>query len=141
MMKYGERTDQESHDKLVKLVAESGRYTSENYTMYTNPNGPSQWQKSAGKVNDEEQYPDIVGISKTTNNSTIIAEIETETSVTEEESQQWKDYAKLGISFYLYVPLANVEDAKKLLKEKNITIKGLRGYEVKDEKITIHDIE
>lgn len=132
--------NQESHDKVVKLVAESGRYTSENYTTYTNPNGPSQWQKSAGKVNDEEQYPDIVGISKTTNNPTIIAEIETETSVTEEESQQWKDYAKLGIAFYLYVPNTKVEDAKKLLSSKKITIKGLRGYEVDNGKIKISDI-
>lgn len=140
MTRYGEREkeDSENHDKVIELVKKK-RYVSTKFTAYTNPNGEKN--KSAGKVNDEEQYPDIVGINKKTNSPSIITEIETETSVTEEESQQWKDYARLGISFYLYVPLANVDKAKKLLKEKNITIKGFRGYEVKDGKITIHDIE
>jgi len=140
MTKFGERIkeDQENHDKVIELV-KNKRYISENYTAYTNPNG--EQNKSAGKVNNEDQYPDIVGISNTTNNPTIIAEIEIEASVTEKESQQWRDYATLGTAFYLYVPNTKVEDAKKLLQSKNITIKGLRGYEVKDGKITIHDIE
>lgn len=137
--KFGDREkeNQESHDKLIELV-KNRRYISESYIPYINPN--SKQNKSAGKVNNEEQYPDIVGISKKANEPIIIAEIETETSVTKEESQQWKDYATLGIAFYLYVPKAKVEDAKKLLSSKKITVKGLRDYEVDNEKIKISDI-
>jgi hypothetical protein len=122
----GGDTYEDDHDWVVKMVIQSGRYDIEGVEIFTNIHG--ERNRSAGKIGneEEEQYPDIVGVDIEKDEPVIIAEIESKKTVKEKYVEKWKKYASLGIDFYMYVPIEKVADAKRLLK--NIEIKGLRAY-------------
>lgn len=142
MTKYGERgkENQVDHDWVIDRVAQK-RYQSDKFTTYKNPDGPEKWTKSAGKVDGEEQYPDIVGVK----NGVVdpIAEIETAEHLDDREAQQWKRYTRLPTTpnFYLYVPISEIDIIKELMKKHNVIVKGLRGYEKIGNDIKITNIE
>jgi len=52
-----------------------------------------------------------------------IYEVETKRSVVKSEVSQWKQYSK-GVEFYLVVPKAELDKAKKLAKENGVQVKG-----------------
>jgi len=60
-------------------------------------------------------YPDIV-VTDLNNNFYLIEEVETEDTVTLEESQQWKVFAGFGVLLNLIVPQAKLEEAQQLIK-------------------------
>ena len=142
MTKYGERSkeDQVDHDWVIDRVAQK-RYHSDEFTTYKNPDGPEKWTKSAGKVDGEDQYPDIVGVK----NGVVgpIAEIETAEHLDDKEAQQWKRYTQLPTkpNFCLYAPISEVHKVKGLMKKHSVIVKGLRGYEKIDNDIQIMDFE
>ncbi len=119
----------EDHDWVVKMLVQSGRYDIEGVEVITNLR--DERNRSAGKVEGEDQYPDIVGVDVSEDKPVIIAEIEKEKSVKEKYLEKWKRYASLDIDFYLYVPLEKVADAKRLLD--GIKLKGLRAYRATDD--------
>lgn len=139
MTKPGERSeeDQVDHEWVIDRVAHK-RYQPDEFTTYKNPDGPQKWTKSAGKVDGEDQYPDIVGVTKK-GVVELIAEIETAEDLDDEEAQQWKRYTRLPTkpNFYLYVPKSEIDKVKKLMEKHNVTVKGLRGYEKTDNDIKI----
>ena len=122
---------QTEHDKLVAMIARE-RFSYEDRTTYTNPDGEQNYA-----VNGE--YPDIVAVKS--GDTPIMGEVETEESVTEEESEQWKRYAALSGAIYLYVPKSKVSDAKAIIKSKKIGITELRSYEYADGKFVITNVE
>jgi hypothetical protein len=128
----GTRTNPEQleHDKLVAAIA-TERFSYSDRTTYTNPNGEKNYA-----VNGE--YPDIVAVKSGDN--PIMGEVETESSVNEEESDQWKSYAALPGYIYLYVPKSKASDARTIINSESIGITGLRSYEYVNGKLVITNV-
>jgi hypothetical protein len=57
-----------------------------------------------------------------------LGEIETETTMNEAETEQWKKYYSLCPSFYLYVPANLREEAVQLIASQKVQLDGLRLY-------------
>jgi hypothetical protein len=138
---YGSRTAEEQHyhDEIVVLVARA-RYKFYDKTTYTNLN--EEKNMSAGSVNGQEQYPDIVAVEDFTAKPKIIAEIETDSLVSENEVQQWEDYASLNLNFYLYVPTSKVTETIDVIDSEGLRdrILGLRRYELINGELQINKI-
>ena len=98
--------EKSNHDKVIEASAETWRKKPEN-VVHTNPSGQNNFS-----VN-EDNFPDVV-IVDSSNNLKAVEEIETESSVTEEEKTQWEKYASFGARFNLIIPTALVEKALKL---------------------------
>ena len=65
-------------------------------------------------------YPDIIVIDRK-NNVVFIEEVESESSVTENErNKQWVSYSRLGYPFNLIVPRCKELEARHLIKGLNI---------------------
>ena len=58
-------------------------------------------------------YPDIV-VTDLSNGLYLIEEVETDDTITEEESKEWHDFAGFGVLLNLIVPEEKLEEAKKL---------------------------
>jgi hypothetical protein len=130
LVKKRTKAKQKEHDKLVAKIAKK-RFSYDDRTTYTNPNG----EKNHAVDNE---YPDIVAVKKEVVPG--MGEVETAKTVSGDESKQWKKYATLDGSFYLYVPKSKVSEAEKIIKEKEIEITGLRSYEYDDDKLVIENI-
>jgi len=122
---------QKEHDKLVAEIAKK-RFSYEDRKTYTNPNGEKNYAV-------DNEYPDIVAVKS--GSTPIMGEVETEETVTEEESEQWLRYAALDGAIYLYVPKSKVSDAKTIIQNRKIGISGLRSYEYVNDKLVIQNIE
>lgn len=72
-------------------------------------------------------YPDIVVVDER-NVVMQLGEIETETTMNEAETEQWKKYYLLCSSFYLYVPANLREAAVQLIASRRVQLGGLRLY-------------
>jgi hypothetical protein len=140
----GSREAQEKslHDKTVADIAKI-RFPfpdkdHPNWKTYLNePN-----QTKGIKMNGNTVYPDIVVVDTQKNIAEMIGEIESESTVTSEESEQWKEYSKASNTFYLYVPAGKEDDAKKFLTDNKINISGLRTWQYDSNgKITIANVE
>ena len=117
------------HQKIVEEIAgERLNYPDENHpTFETFINKPNP-RMSAGEINGEAIYPDIVVVRRPGNWLQLIAQIETADSITEETAINiWKPYASMG-ELLLYVPTGYVQNTKKLCKKFDISIKGLRTW-------------
>jgi len=111
-----QRTDtlQTFHDRVIEIAANNLR---ENYKVYTNPG--TQHNTSVGNL-----YPDIILTPKDSNSVSFIIEVETSDSVTAHEAySQWKDYSKLGGTFYLLIPQTSRTLAETLCKQYSISVK------------------
>lgn len=92
---------QSVHDLVISLVAQ--RWTNPlKYNITTNPGSEkNRW------VGSDKNYPDVICWVKEFNRQRAqwIAEVETEESVTQAKARgQWRDYAAIGVPFYLIVP-------------------------------------
>jgi len=58
----------------------------------------------------------------------MIGEVETPSTVSEDEGAQWKEYSILSSSFYLYIPEDCISQAKRILDSQAIQCTGLRTY-------------
>lgn len=115
------KLSQELHDWVIEMTVERlyGKFREAGRKIYTNPN-----QQKNFAVNGF--YPDIVVYNPETEKVTFIDEIETE--VGEIEKNQWEDFAKLGIGFSVTVPLNDVENAKKIIRDNKIRVTSLWSY-------------
>jgi len=108
---------QSEHDKVAEASARTWRRNQDN-VVYTNPNGQQNFSVGG------DHFPDVVATDRN-NRLVAVEEIETEDTVTIEESKQWKEYAGLGVKFNLVVPKEKTKDAFDLSRSiGNINIQG-----------------
>lgn len=133
-----QRVEQGLHDQAVKDIARV-RFTGDNWIrseVYTNPNGEKNMGVPAGP---RTIYPDLVITKKGTKTLTHVVEVETASSVTEDEATaQWRGYSALGVPFFLYVPVEWGATAKQIATRLKIAITHFRewGYENGQLKVT-----
>jgi hypothetical protein len=124
---------QSEHDAVVEA---SGRtytsWSSRGFGVAVNPDGTKK--QSVGPPNDL-RYPDVIvwrpkSPGASTGTATVIEEIETEDSVTDEEADQWADYASLGVeTFHLVVPVSKKPVAFEIIRRRKIVgISKVQGY-------------
>lgn len=132
------------HDRAVRDIAkERFAYPTAKYPSFkAYANGPEPTmgvQLNDGGVG----YPDIVVVDTSGNLLKIVAEVETASTVTEEEAErEWRPYAEAA-PLYLYVPVGYAQRAKQIYKRLKIPVVGLRTwrYIVGYDTIEIVDIE
>lgn len=136
-----EAQEKNTHDKAVADIAKI-RFPfpdkdHQNWKTYLNePN-----QTKGIKMNGNTAYPDIVVVDTQKKIAEMIGEIESDSSVNEDEVAQWKEYSKAANSFFLYVPKDKVDDAKHLLINNKVNISGLRAWQYDSSKITVTNVE
>jgi len=119
-----EKSRQE-HDTLLDMVAR--RIKIPTWVLATNPgeatNAGIDYPSPEGAAT---AYPDIVAREKFTGRLAAVGEVETESSVTEEEARdQWRLYAQLAPKFFLYVPKECEAEARRLLRKHGLRPEGL----------------
>ncbi len=141
MSQQGSRSSQEKsfHDKAVADIAKIKfpfpTKDKPNWKTYLNePN-----QTKGINMNGSTIYPDIVVVD-TQNSAAMIGEIETQSSVNQNEVEQWKEYSRAG-AFFLYVPSGTESTAKNLISQNNVKISGLRRYHYDNNDIIITKIQ
>ncbi|MBA4181309.1 MAG: hypothetical protein C0506_12025 [Anaerolinea sp.] len=83
---------------------------------------------SVGEHNGKDLFPDIVVVRRPGQWLTMMAEVETADSITDETAvEQWLPFSKCG-DLLLYVPFGCVPETKKLLKKHRIKVKGIRTW-------------
>ena len=125
------------HDRLVLRIAEqSFRFPDPNHTNWvTYTNTSSQKMQSVETENENEPvYPDIVVLEN--QRIVVLAEVETETGVNQDEALQWQRYSCLCKTFCLYVPEGYEDVTSELLRENEIRI-SLRTYRFEDSNLII----
>ena len=85
---------------------------------------------------NEPVYPDIVVLEN--QRIVMLAEVETETGINQDEALQWLRYSTLCETFYLYVPEGYEDVTVELLRENEIRI-SLRTYGFEDSNLVITD--
>ncbi len=140
--------DKELHDKAVWAIA-SKRFPFPNkdhpsWQTYVNEPSPTIGVVSG----DRTLTPDIVVVDESKEDTEeglvgkssveMLGEIETESSVNEEEVKQWAGYSKLTNALFLYVPEGKCSDAKRL--SQKLEVRGFREWKFDSEgNITVTD--
>jgi hypothetical protein len=83
---------------------------------------------------NEPVYPDIVVLEN--QRIVMLAEVETETGINQDETLQWLRYSTLCETFYLYVPEGYEDVTVELLRENEIRI-NLRTYGFEESNLII----
>jgi hypothetical protein len=122
--------EQSIHDLVVRRSAAA--YRDRGGIAYTNP--------STEKNRDVYGlYPDVVAIEYT--GSRVIEEIETTSTVTEDEcKRQWTPYAKLGYLFRLVVPSGKEGLAQGLVRQAQLSVE-LQTYSVNGGDVAFYDLQ
>ena len=100
--------------------------------MATNPGGSKNgFVGPPGNL----RYPDIVvwrpsSPGASAGKASVIEEIETEDSVTNDEADQWADYGSLGVeTFNLVVPATKKQAALEIIRRRKILgVTRIQGY-------------
>lgn len=108
----------------LKFPFPSGK-SSDLETLMNNPTP----QISVGKdAKGNDLFPDIVVVRRPGQWLTMMAEVETADTVTDESAlAEWLPYSKCG-DLYIYVPAGSVQAAKRLCKKHGIKLKGIRTW-------------
>ncbi len=136
-----ESGDKELHDRAVKAIA-SKRFPfpdKDHPSWQTYVNEPSP---TMGIVSGEKTLlPDIVVVDESKGETeeglvgkssvVMLGEVETESSVNEEEVDQWDGYSKLTNAFFLYVPDGLCGEAKRL--GQKLKVRGFREWKFDSE--------
>jgi hypothetical protein len=88
------------------------------------------------ETENEPVYPDIVVLEN--RRVAVIAEVEIETGINQDEALQWLRYSRLCETFCLYVPDGYEDVTVELLRENEIRI-NLRTYGFEDSNLVITD--
>lgn len=94
------------------------------WQAYTN-HPDKNWKITVPETEDS-LYPDIVVVNSGI--AVMAGEVETNDSLTEEESLQWKEYSEVVNTFYLYVPKGYSSIAYVLAEDIGAKIAGIREY-------------
>ena len=83
---------------------------------------------AVGEDGGKELFPDIVVVSRPGQFLRLMAEVETEDSLTDESAlTDWLPMSKVG-DLLLYVPAGCVPQARALVKKHGIKVKGIRTW-------------
>ena len=84
---------------------------------------------SVGKdAQGNDLFPDIVVVRRPGQWLTMMAEVETADTVSDESAlTEWLPYSRCG-ELYLYVPAGCVQEAKKLCKKHGVKLAGIRTW-------------
>ena len=115
--------EQKIHDMVLADSAQSYLAVTTAENIKTNAAGQEIYEI-------DSIYPDLV--AKLPTGEIIIEEIETESTVNEQERQQWRQLASLGYDFRLIVPLNKLETVKSMVADLTVNI---QAYEVVDGQI------
>jgi len=124
-------SSQSEHDRVTE--ASAGTYsqlTQQGYKVTTNPG--NQQNRFVGSP--EHLFPDVIVWKPDQNDpnkgqAIIIEEIETSESVNQNEVEQWRKYAALGVSkFILIVPASYASEAHRLVQINNIRVTEIWYY-------------
>jgi hypothetical protein len=128
------RTPEEEslHSRLVQEIAKrSFNYPDERspelITIVNHP-APSAYVRSP----ESDLAPDIVVLNANTKFASAVAEVETISTVTEQESDEWKKLSLACNNLFIYVPEEKAADAQKMLAAKETTYSALIAYKLSE---------
>ena len=127
----------DSHDGIViGIAARRFRFPSRNHPNWVTYTNTGSQRMMGVETEDENEpvYPDIVVLED--QRVVMLAEVETETGVNQDEALQWLRYSNLCKTFYLYVPEGYEDVTVELLRENEIRI-NLRTYGFEDSNLVI----
>jgi hypothetical protein len=123
------------HDRLVLRIAEqSFRFPDPNHTNWVTYTNTSSQRIMGVETENAPVYPDIVVLEN--RRVAVLAEVETEESVNQDEALHWLRYSTLCETFCLYVPEGYEDVTMELLRENEIRI-SLRTYRFEDSNLVI----
>jgi pyruvate/2-oxoglutarate dehydrogenase complex dihydrolipoamide acyltransferase (E2) component len=109
--------EQLEHDRVIRLL--QARYKRKTDVIIN----PGSELNQSITVGDLVVYPDVLVFAEGTKKLLATVEVETGESVNALEAQsQWARFCKLKVPFYLYVPMASVEAARRLCTEHDIPV-------------------
>ena len=121
-------TEQIEHDLVTE--ASASNFRKQGYIAYTNP-------RSIKNTEVNGLFPDVVAEKR--DGSVVIEEIETESTVTEDECKnQWKPYSKLGYKFNIIVPPNKAVLAQRLIRRYELDI-TLQTYKIVGDSVSFYD--
>jgi len=125
------------HDRLVLRIAEqSFRFPDPNHTNWVTYTNTGSQRMMGVETENEPVYPDIVVLEN--RRVAVLAEVETEEGVNQDEALQWLRYSRLCETFCLYVPEGYEDVTVELLRENEIRI-SLRTYRFEDSNLVVTD--
>ncbi|MEO0083967.1 MAG: hypothetical protein ABIK33_06270 [candidate division WOR-3 bacterium] len=119
--------EQVIHQEVITLLKKSVY----NYPNATHPslltltNHPLKTKAIYDEVNNE-LFPDIIIINTALNKIVMIGEVETFSSVNENEVDQWQKFANLKTTFYIFYPKGLYNKVRDLCKD--ISVSGFFEY-------------
>ena len=123
------------HDRLVLRIAEqSFRFPDPNHTNWVTYTNTSSQKMMGVETENEPVYPDIVVLEN--RRVAVLAEVELESGVNQDEALRWLRYSTLCETFCLYVPEGYEDVTMELLRENEIRI-SLRTYGFEDSNLVI----
>jgi hypothetical protein len=123
------RTDVEQnlHDQTVRKIALS-RFDVED------------WQVSAnyGPNTNGKYVADIIACN--TGKLVALGEIETQSTITDTEAAEWKEFGDSCSRFYLFVPEGTEDQAMNLIEKHQVVCAGLRCYSIDGDDVNVKGI-
>ena len=122
--------EQIEHDRVIRQLQDKWR---RKYRADINPGDERTAVVQAGTA---QFYPDLVLTTEGQKKPSAVVEVETGESVNHLEAMsQWATFAKSRIPFYLFVPAASLDTARRLVTDHQIELTELWTYFVIGEQI------
>lgn len=121
---------QQRHDGTVGAIAERKFPfpNDENPDLDTLLNIPKRTISVGKSATGEDLFPDIVVVRRPGQWLTMMAEVEMTDTLTDEQAlTRWAPMSLLG-DLYVYVPMGQLHEAKKLAKKHGVRIAGFRTW-------------
>lgn len=111
------RDEQFLHDWIIEKIKE--KYSRLYKEVHTNPGKEKRFEFKG-------HYPDVVFINY--GQVVLIAEVETQETINEEEAEEWKELSNLGVQLVLVVPKDMRNAAREVCWKKGIAAKIKIGF-------------
>lgn len=135
--------EQRKHDEVVRAAVQRWKQVEERGMIRSINPGDEENQHAGAAWNP--RYPDVLiwmpeepGADHGT--AMIMEEVETESTVNEEEVDQWRDYAQLyGYKFNLVVPKEKAAEAEELVERFDVTLTAIVTYALEGERLRFEE--
>jgi hypothetical protein len=111
------RDEQFLHDWVIGKIKE--KYSRLYKEVHTNPGNEKRFELKG-------YYPDVVFVNY--GQVVLVAEVETQETINEEEAEEWKDLSNLGAQLVLVVPKEMQNAAREICWKKGIAAKIKIGF-------------
>lgn len=117
-----ELDEQVHHDRIVKLLRRRlYNYPTDQHPNYMSYQNHPMKTKAIRSPAGHDSFPDIIVFWPRNDRVVQVAEVETESTVNEEEAKEWREFSQLGADFVLYVPSGCGAAAKKMCADFKVT--------------------